>query len=85
MLAEQRGCLAVFAVNPSQILGALAVSVPLGSGTSVPTGISSIAGAKNAGAGNGANGSASLVWNSCVYDLAVTKSVLPVNTPINAM
>lgn len=58
-------------------------SVPLGAGTSTPSAISSILGAKQPAAGNGANGSVSLVWNPCVYDLAVDKSVAPVNTPIN--
>ncbi len=63
----------------------IAPTVPLGAGTSAPSAISSVAGAKIAsGAGNGAAGSVSLVWNSCIYDLAVDKSVSPTLTPTNA-
>jgi CshA-type fibril repeat protein len=63
----------------------IAASVPLGSGTSTPSSISSTLGARIAsGAGPGANGSVSLVWNSCVYDLVVDKSVTPTSTPTNS-
>jgi len=61
----------------------VAPSIPLGAGTSTPSLISSIAGVKLPGAGSGAPGSVSLVWNSCVYDLSVDKSVAPLNTAIN--
>ena len=63
----------------------VAPTVPLGSGTSAPSSISSAVGARIAsGSGPGAPGSVSLVWNSCVYDLAVDKSVSPVTTPTNS-
>ncbi len=54
----------------------VAATVPTGSGAA-PTAVSSTAGPKLPGTGAGANGSVTLNWLPCNYDLAVTKSVMP--------